>query len=308
MEAHHPDEVAFPGAALESDSHRKYRVCLSFRFADVLILLTSEWCHVNDVTLARPGAILEQYSRCLRPAYGRDQFLHVELFGVVRLAHSGRKYPLGCASVTCTTSLTNDESPGTARRFSLSGQSPINAYTGHYRYDAEARRRRGQIEFNFVPVAAVPEPSPAMPKPTEPTGVAAQVIQVKPYRQRTGDRRFKQRVKRARGNRCESCGRTLPAEALHVHHILVTSMYPQYARDKRNVLILCQGCHSSFTDGEQQGASVRAYFYSTLPTAVRARHCSFLESTGIASPALLNAFRYGDPSYWNERVIRDLTR
>jgi hypothetical protein len=169
-------------------------------------------------------------------------------------------------------------------------------------------RDDGQVEFNFEPVAVVPALPPAISTPKEPTGVAAQVIKIMPYRQRTGDRRFKQRVKRARGNRCESCGRTLPAEALHIHHILVTSMYPRFARDEGNVLILCQRCHCSVTDGEQQGASIRAYFYSTLPAAVRARHCAFLENIGIASPALLSAFRYGDPAYWNERAVRDSTR
>lgn len=36
--------------------------------------------------------------------------------------------------------------------------------------------------------------------------------------------------------------------------------------------------------------------------------CAFLECTGVASPALISAFQYGDPAYWNDRAVRDLAR
>lgn len=161
-----------------------------------------------------------------------------------------------------------------------------------------------QLELQFHAVAVSPVPSvPEKPAPTAPG-----VIRIQPYRQRSGDRRFRQRVKRLRGSRCESCGQNLPADNLHVHHILLTSMYPQYARDEGNVLVLCSTCHALVTAGEQQGASVRAHFYSMLPATVRALHCTFLEKTGINSPALISAFRHGNPSFWNGLAIRDLIR
>lgn len=158
------------------------------------------------------SAIIEQHPCGVRSAYGRDQFHNVELFGFVGLAHSGLKYPSGCVSLGRTTSLINDE-PGTARRFSPSGQSPINVYTWHIATMRKRDRDDGQIEFIFEPVTAVPEPRPRSQIATSPSATA-QEIHVKPYRQRTGDRRFKQRVKRTRGNRCESCGRTLPKSAI----------------------------------------------------------------------------------------------
>ena len=109
-----------------------------------------------------------------------------------------------------------------------------------------------QLDLQFHAVAVSPVPS--VPEKAAPT--APSVIRIQPYPQRSGDRRFRQRVKRVRGSRCESCGQNLLADDLHVHHILLTSMYPQYARDEGNVLVLCSSCHASVTEGEQQGASV----------------------------------------------------
>ena len=74
------------------------------------------------------------------------------------------------------------------------------------------------------------------------------------------------------------------------------------------MLILCPDCHSVVSRSETEGAAFLAYFYSTLPHAIRIRHLPFLEGTGIACRTLLAAFRYAKADYWREQAFRDWTR
>jgi hypothetical protein len=101
---------------------------------------------------------------------------------------------------------------------------------------------------------------------------------------------------------------SFPSHKLHVHHILLTSIYPQFAREECNVLILCPDCHNAVSRSEANGASFRAYFYSNLPHAVRMSHLAFLESAGCASPSLIAAFRWAKAEYWHEQAFHDWTR
>lgn len=146
--------------------------------------------------------------------------------------------------------------------------------------------------------------SPAIHEPEAP----CPIIRVQPYQPGRADARFKQRIKQKRSNHCEQCERSLPGHRLHVHHILLTSIYPQFACEEGNVLILCPDCHSAVSQSEKEGAAFRAYFYSTLPYAVRMRHLPFLETTGCASPSLIAAFRSAKTEHWHEQAFRDWTR
>mgnify|MGYP002400817067 CR=1 FL=1 len=166
-----------------------------------------------------------------------------------------------------------------------------------------------QIEFRFEEAATLElatVASSAIHEPEEPRPI----IRVQPYQPGRSDRRFKQRIKESRGHQCEQCGRRLPGQSLHVHHILLTSIYPQFAREDGNVLILCSACHSAVSRSETEGASFRAYFYSTLPYAIRMQHLPFLESTGFASEALalLAASIWTQADYWNDQPTSDYTR
>jgi hypothetical protein len=115
-------------------------------------------------------------------------------------------------------------------------------------------------------------------------------------------------VKKERGSVCEVCAVALPLEQLSVHHILETRIYPEFAREPLNMLMLCGRCHSSVTYSEHFAASTAMHFYSTLSAVVRQRHLPFLENTVPASAALISAFRSGDSMYWSDIAVEDLTR
>jgi len=107
---------------------------------------------------------------------------------------------------------------------------------------------------------------------------------------------------------CELCGEAFPLEQLSIHHILETRIYPEFAREPLNMLVLCARCHSSVTHCEHFAGSTAMHFYSTLSAAVRLRHLPFLESAVPASAALISAFRLGDSMFWSDLAVRDLTR
>jgi hypothetical protein len=129
---------------------------------------------------------------------------------------------------------------------------------------------------------------------------------LRPYRCTSADIRLRRALKIERGVACEACTHSFALEQLSVHHILEARIYPEFAREPLNMIVLCSSCHSSVTAAERFAASVVMHFYSALPAAVRQRHLPFL--TGRASDALCSAFQFGDEWFWNDRAVDDLTR
>ena len=138
--------------------------------------------------------------------------------------------------------------------------------------------------------------------------LAPTVRRLRPYRCTRADVRARRAVKEERGSVCELCEVALALEQLSVHHILETRIYPEFAREPLNMLVLCGRCHSSVTRCEHFAGSTAIHFYSTLSATVRRRHLPFLEITVPASAALISAFRSGNSMYWSDLVVRDLTR
>lgn len=163
---------------------------------------------------------------------------------------------------------------------------------------------KGNREGSTEPSSMPHQGDAAHPRtPVEPT-----LITVTSYKQKLRDQVFRRHVKEERGSRCEQCEREAPLEQLSVHHILETRLYPQFARDRRNVLVLCEKCHASVSEGERFGASMRAHFYSRLPGKIRERHVAFVESQIGPTSAVVCAFKFGNSDYWNGRTVDDLTR
>lgn len=133
-------------------------------------------------------------------------------------------------------------------------------------------------------------------------------IKLTPYKPTSRDREFRRRVKQERGYQCEQCRRTTVPENLNVHHILETRVYPQFARERQNVLVLCERCHACCSQGESFGASMRAHFYARLPSKIRERHLAFIERQLGPSSALACAFKCGNADHWNSKTVDDLTR
>ncbi len=93
-----------------------------------------------------------------------------------------------------------------------------------------------------------------------------------------------------------------------MHHILESRIYPEFAREPLNVLILCEHCHGEVARAEHEGAAARLWFYASLKFEIRSRHIGFLESVlGPAQP-LVDAFSIGNAEDWNTVRVRDLTR
>ena len=82
-----------------------------------------------------------------------------------------------------------------------------------------------QIEFRFEQKATL-EPATVASSAIHVPEAPRPIIRVQLYQPGRADARFKQRVKQERGNQCEQCGRKLASHRLHVHHILLTSIYP----------------------------------------------------------------------------------
>ncbi len=57
-------------------------------------------------------------------------------------------------------------------------------------------------------------------------------------------------MKEERGSACEVCNIALPLEQLSVHHMLETRIYPEFAREPLNMIVLCSHCHSTLADAE----------------------------------------------------------
>jgi 5-methylcytosine-specific restriction endonuclease McrA len=165
---------------------------------------------------------------------------------------------------------------------------------------------RLQLELGFEPKVPL-IPSPVVTQATEIIPEPYYHV-LKPYKVRPSDRKFRQRIKKERGCQCEICGTKAAAEELLIHHILEARIYPQFAREPLNVLVLCEPCHSGVTDAERFGTSTRMAFYSKLRKEIRERHLPFLERTLPASSAIITAFRAGNWLHWNDRAVRDLTR
>jgi hypothetical protein len=134
------------------------------------------------------------------------------------------------------------------------------------------------------------------------------VCRLKGYECTKADSRIRQGLKTERGLVCEKCQVKLPVEELAIHHIIETRIHPEYAREPLNMIVLCPKCHSEVTEAERFGISSVCLFCSSLPAEIRERHVAFLERTAAASPEIVGAFRAGNSDYWNDRVVRDLTR
>jgi hypothetical protein len=160
-----------------------------------------------------------------------------------------------------------------------------------------------QLELNFNwlpdnPKSEQPEQLPEKP-----------LIIIQTYRCKKSDTRFRQRIKRERGLTCEKCGfATDEMPELSVHHILETRIYPQYAREPLNVLVLCQSCHSEITSNEQCAPVARIAWYAGLSQECRLPMLAFLEKAVPSSTALHDAFRRGGVEYWNYQAIKEATR
>jgi hypothetical protein len=134
------------------------------------------------------------------------------------------------------------------------------------------------------------------------------IRRIQTYKPNDRDRAFRKRLKKERGAHCECCGHGFSLEDLQCHHILETRVFPEFAREKLNVLVLCQQCHGNASETEALSGSCRALFYASLPGPVRARHLPWLSQVKDAGPAVLDAFSTGDHERWNEKAVGDLTR
>lgn len=126
------------------------------------------------------------------------------------------------------------------------------------------------------------------------------------YRSTRLDLRIRNEVKQERGGLCEACAISIPLAQLAVHHIFEARIYPELARERLNMLVLCARCHSRVTFAERFAGSTLLLFYSSLPILVRQRHLPFVSTHGSA--ALCSAFRDGDSESWNALAVKDLTR
>lgn len=70
---------------------------------------------------------------------------------------------------------------------------------------------------------------------------------------------------------CEKCGAT---EKLLVHHILIRRLYPEYALDPRNLIVLCPKCHN-FKRGSAHKDGI--VFAEWLRTAKPEQYAEILE-------------------------------
>jgi len=129
---------------------------------------------------------------------------------------------------------------------------------------------------------------------------------LRPYRCTRAYNRIRRAVKADRGSTCEACAQPLSLDQLCVHHILETRIYPEFAREPVNMLVLCRACHLSVTRADQFASSLLMHFYSALPVVVRQHHLPFLSKH--ASPMLVSAFQLGNVWFWNDRAVEDLTR
>jgi hypothetical protein len=128
------------------------------------------------------------------------------------------------------------------------------------------------------------------------------------YKRTKGHARWCRKVKERAGAVCERRGGRCGAEHLTVHHILESRIYPEFARESLNVLILCEYCHGEIARAEHEGTTARLWFYASLPPQVRTRHVPFLEQVLGPEQPLVAALRAGNSDYWNSLRVRDLTR
>lgn len=61
----------------------------------------------------------------------------------------------------------------------------------------------------------------------------------------TGMSKFRNRVYKRSGCRCEACGSELKRSEMQLHHVLPLGRFKFLAQDERNMQCLCQKCHNS---------------------------------------------------------------
>jgi len=88
-------------------------------------------------------------------------------------------------------------------------------------------------------------------------------------------RKFSKKIRAERGNKCERCG--IESNELEIHHRLEKYIYPMFAFDADNALVLCKECHSLATSVQTNHPDFSNDFYSMLPASVQKRLNAFLE-------------------------------
>jgi hypothetical protein len=86
---------------------------------------------------------------------------------------------------------------------------------------------------------------------------------------------FSKKIREERGNKCECCG--IESNETEVHHRLEKYIYPIFAFEPDNVIVLCKECHSLATQVQRTHPDFSNDFYSKMPINVQKRLNAFLE-------------------------------
>lgn len=83
--------------------------------------------------------------------------------------------------------------------------------------------------------------------------------------------RFSKRIRKERGGKCERCG----DDGDQIHHVFEKALYPIFAFEPDNVVVLCPGCHRMATLVQRTSADFRYDFFSSFPKAILNRMNEF---------------------------------
>jgi hypothetical protein len=100
---------------------------------------------------------------------------------------------------------------------------------------------------------------------------------VLPYRITGADQKFRQRIRQERGNKCERCGASGEKVDIQCHLMLDARVYPQFAKEPANVIVVCERCQSLVASAQVWERQLIQEFYGGLPAEVRRRVVEFLE-------------------------------
>jgi HNH endonuclease len=87
--------------------------------------------------------------------------------------------------------------------------------------------------------------------------------------------RFSKRIRMERGSNCERCGSENSASA--VHHFYEKHIFPMFAFEPDNVVVLCFRCHDMATSVERKWPDWSHDFYRAFPPAILKRLHEFRE-------------------------------
>jgi hypothetical protein len=134
------------------------------------------------------------------------------------------------------------------------------------------------------------------------------IRKVATYKRTKSFARWCRKAKNLSRGACERCGGVCGPAHLTVHHILESRIYPEYARESGNVLLLCVTCHGEISRAEHEGIAAWLWFYSSLPEEIRKQHVPFFEHVLGLESSLVAALRAGNSEYWNAQRERAATR